>query len=65
MTLEFTSDPVALLVIDVQKGLALPGLGKRNNPQAEANMVSLLDAWRARQQPVNHIRHCSTEADST
>ena len=64
MTQEFTGDPVALLIIDVQKGLALPALGERNNPQAEANMVSLLDAWRARQQPVIHIRHCSTEANS-
>jgi len=54
----------ALLIIDVQKGLALPRLGERNNPQAEANMASLLDAWRARRQPVIHIRHCSTEADS-
>jgi nicotinamidase-related amidase len=61
---EFTDGPVALLIIDVQQGLALPGLGERNNPQAEANMQSLLAAWRARQQPVVHIRHCSTEADS-
>jgi len=64
MTVEPTKGPVALLIIDVQKGLALPRLGERNNPQAEVNMASLLDAWRARQQPVIHIRHCSTEADS-
>jgi len=61
---EFADSPVALLIIDVQKGLALPSLGERNNPQAEVNMASLLAAWRARQQPVIHIRHCSTEADS-
>jgi nicotinamidase-related amidase len=61
---EFTAGPVALLIIDVQKGLALPGLGKRNNPQAEVNMARLLAAWREHRQPVIHIRHCSTEADS-
>ena len=64
MTMKLTEGPVALLIIDVQKGLELPRLGERNNPRAEANMASLLDAWRARQQPVIHIRHCSTEADS-
>lgn len=64
MKLNFDSGPVALLVIDVQKGLALPARGMRNNPQAEANMLRLLDAWRAHRQPVVHIRHCSTEADS-
>jgi nicotinamidase-related amidase len=32
-----------LLVIDVQKGLDDPSLGKRNNP--EANMVRLMAAW--------------------
>ena len=64
MSLPPTNGPPALLLIDVQKGLALPRLGQRNNPQAEANMACLLDAWRTRQLPVIHIRHCSTEADS-
>jgi len=64
MTGEISDGAVALLVIDVQKGLALPRLGERNNPQAEANMASLLATWRVRRQPVIHVRHCSTEADS-
>ena len=54
----------ALLIIDVQKGLDQPNLGQRNNPQAEAQMARLLAAWRHRQAPVIHIRHCSTEPDS-
>lgn len=55
----------ALLLIDVQKGLAEPSLGERNNPDAEANMARLLAAWREHQWPVIHIRHCSVEPDSS
>ena len=54
----------ALVVIDVQKGLAEPSLGERNNPGAEANMALLLAAWRQRQWPVIHVRHCSVEPAS-
>ena len=57
-------DCTALVIIDVQKGIEQPLLGQRNNPQAEANMAVLLAAWRERQAPVVHIRHCSTEAES-
>jgi nicotinamidase-related amidase len=57
-------DNSALIVIDVQKGLAEPSLGERNNPGAEANMARLLAAWRQRHWPVIHVRHCSLEADS-
>jgi nicotinamidase-related amidase len=57
-------DNSALIVIDVQKGLAEPTLGERNNPGAEANMARLLAAWRQRHWPVIHVRHCSLEADS-
>ena len=65
MTEDFAAGLIALLVIDVQQGLADPGLGERNNPQAESNMATLLTAWRAHQCPVIHIRHCSTEPGST
>jgi len=54
----------ALLIVDVQKGLADPALGQRNNPDAESNMAALLAAWRAQHRPVIHIRHNSVEADS-
>ena len=57
-------DTAALLIIDVQKGLAEAALGQRNNPQAEANMARLLARWRETGRPVIHIRHCSVEPDS-
>ncbi len=57
-------DNTALVLIDVQQGLADPSLGERNNPDAETNMARLLAAWRERRQPVIHIRHCSVEPDS-
>jgi nicotinamidase-related amidase len=53
-----------LLVIDVQKGLDDPSLGKRNNPDAEANIALLLSEWRKHELPVIHIRHCSVEPNS-
>lgn len=58
------ADNPALLIIDVQKGLAEPSLGLRNNPGAEDNMSALLEAWREHELPVIHIRHCSVESNS-
>lgn len=60
-----TEPPVALLVIDVQKGIDDPSWGRRNNLVAEANIARLLDAWRASAKPVFHIKHNSTEPEST
>jgi len=57
-------DVPVLLIIDVQKGLAEPSLGQRNNPAAERNMAALLAAWRERSWPAVFIRHNSIEADS-
>ncbi|MDE2775111.1 MAG: cysteine hydrolase family protein [Chloroflexota bacterium] len=59
-----TNDRTALLVIDVQEGLDDPRLGSRNNPAAERNMARLLVYWRARNRPIFHVRHMSTEPDS-
>ena len=54
-----------LMIIDVQRGLDDPALGRnRNNPQAEANMALLLSEWRSRNMPVIHVRHCSLEPHS-
>ena len=49
----------ALIIIDMQKGISNPVLGRRNNPDAELNIRRLLDAWRHTQRPVIHIRHIS------
>jgi nicotinamidase-related amidase len=54
----------ALIVIDVQKAIDHPSWGERNNPEAERNVASLLQAWRSTHRPVYHIRHDSTEPAS-
>ena len=56
----------ALIVIDVQQGFAEQDAvgAKRNNPQALDRIVDLLTAFRARNLPIFHIRHASTELGS-
>lgn len=49
----------ALIIIDMQKGITDPGLGRRNNPDAERNVQRLLQAWRQTQRTVIHVRHIS------
>jgi nicotinamidase-related amidase len=49
----------ALIVIDMQKGFADPGWGQRNNPDCEANVAALLDAWTGAERPVVLVRHDS------
>lgn len=56
--------PVALLVIDVQQGLDSAALGSRNNPEAEAKMLTLITAWRQHGWPVIHVKHNSLESGS-
>jgi nicotinamidase-related amidase len=54
------TDPLpALIIIDMQKGMADPGAGQRNNPDAERQIARLLAAWRQAGAPVVHVRHIS------
>lgn len=56
---------LALVVVDVQKGLDDPRLGRRNNPDAEMNIAEILAGWRASGLPVFHVRHISVEPGSS
>lgn len=49
----------ALLVIDVQKAFNHEKFGKRNNPDAENNMVMIIDYFRNQNKEVIHIQHVS------
>lgn len=58
----------ALLIIDLQQAIDDPcwsRFGPRNNPDAESNIAKLLAAWRAAKRPIFHIRHDSTEPESS
>ncbi len=68
MIKEFAQD-TCLLLIDVQDGIDVlqhwggPN-GRRNNPGAEANIKTLLTAWRAKGLPVFYTAHDSRETHS-
>ena len=56
-----------LLVIDVQQAIDAPYWAKdgpRNNPDAEATIARLQDAWRRAGRPIVHVRHDSREPNS-
>jgi nicotinamidase-related amidase len=55
----------ALIVIDVQQAIDDPSWGQRNNPEAEQNIAALLAVWRDSGRPIYHVRHDSSEPDST
>jgi nicotinamidase-related amidase len=48
-----------LIIIDMQKGMRSPSVGRRNNPQAESNIATMLRAWREAQMTIVHVRHLS------
>lgn len=54
----------ALIIIDMQKGMASPAAGARNNPAAEQNIAALLRVWRTAALPIIHVRHISKTVGS-
>jgi nicotinamidase-related amidase len=58
------SEKRALIVVDVQSGFDDPAWGRRNNPECEANIASLIRHWRRTGGPVVYVRHDSTNPDS-
>ncbi|MGK5077776.1 cysteine hydrolase family protein [Janthinobacterium sp. HLX7-2] len=53
------ADTPALIIIDMQQGMASPTAGPRNNPAAERQIATLLQAWRTAGATVVHVRHIS------
>jgi nicotinamidase-related amidase len=54
----------ALIIIDVQKGWNDPFWGRRNNPDAETHIATLLHTWRQTNRPIFHIQHLSLQPAS-
>src|SRR4051794_19774671 len=55
---------VALVVVDAQTGFDDPWWGPRNNPDCDANIVALVDAFAAGDRPIVYVRHHSRNPDS-
>lgn len=55
---------IALIIIDMQRGMSDAKLPPRNNPDAEHYMAMLRDAWRHAGYPVINVRHISRSQDS-
>lgn len=53
-----------LLVIDVQKAFDHPSWGERNNLEAEAHIVQLIESWRAAGRPIIFVQHLSQSRSS-
>ena len=54
----------ALMLIDVQNAFFDPKWGKRNNPNAEQNMLRLLQHFRVKKRKIIHIQHVSANPNS-
>jgi nicotinamidase-related amidase len=53
------TEPTALIITDMQKGMRSDTLPPRNNPDAEDYIARLHAAWREAGQPVVSVRHVS------
>lgn len=59
------AENAALVVVDVQKGFEEEVFwGRRNNPGADENIASLIDAWQSSGRPVVFVRHDSSKPGS-
>ncbi|MEU5094379.1 cysteine hydrolase family protein [Streptomyces sp. NPDC020996] len=59
------AENAALVVVDVQQGFEDAGFwGPRNNPGADDNIASLIDAWQSTGRPVVFVRHDSVSPES-
>ncbi|MGH4033312.1 cysteine hydrolase family protein [Actinomycetota bacterium Odt1-20B] len=59
------AENAALVVVDVQQGFEEEGFwGARNNPGADDNIASLIDAWQEAGRPVVFVRHDSPKPQS-
>lgn len=53
-----------LLLIDVQEAFNDPSLGRRDNPDAEANIARIVEHWTASGRPIVRVRHETTKPGS-
>ena len=62
------TSPTALVVVDVQRAFDdhayWSPTGRRDNPECEANVARLIEAWRSRGEPIVFVRHDSDEPGS-
>jgi nicotinamidase-related amidase len=63
MTLDL--DRAVLLPIDMQQAFDSPPWPRRWNDAVDANGLALLDAWRAGNRPIIHVRHDSVQLGSS
>ncbi|WP_163511291.1 cysteine hydrolase family protein [Fodinicola acaciae] len=54
----------ALIVIDVQEGFKDPSWGRRDNPDFEANVETLVTGWQRTSRPIVLVRHNSRQPGS-
>jgi nicotinamidase-related amidase len=55
---------IALIIVDMQRGMQATDPQLRNNLDAEKNIALLLSTWRNSSRPIVHVRHISREPKS-